>query len=180
MRSLTRNVLVLSAAALLSLPPMGVDAQDRDAEGLEVFGEADYGWKLETLDGEALTLEAYADRVVFINMWATWCGPCVRELPTIEALKESLTDSDVEFLLVSPEEAAPVEAFLRRYGFDLPVLLEAQDMPEGFGLRALPTTFVVDRQGRIVLRHQGIADWDSDEVRAFLRYLDGVSLGDTP
>ena len=77
----------------------------------------------------------------------------------------------VSFLLVSPEEPKQVARFLQLHQFSLPAFLEAQEMPESFGLEALPTTFVVDRQGRIVLKHRGAADWDLDEVRAFLRAL---------
>lgn len=141
--------------------------------GLAVHGRADYDWTLRRLDGERVQLEAYRGRVLFINMWASWCTPCVAEMGSIQRLRDSLRDSGVEFLLVSPEEAEPVERFLRRYGYDLPVLLEAEEMPAVFGLRALPTTFVVDRAGNIVLKHRGAAEWDNGSMRAFLRTLGG-------
>ena len=132
---------------------------------------AEYDWALRTLNGDPVRLDAYEGEVLFLNMWASWCGPCVREMAGIQALMGSLAGEDVTFLLVTPEGPEPVRTFLRRYGYELPILLEAQEMPEAFRLRALPTTFVVDRRGRIVLRHRGATDWDSDEVRAFLRYL---------
>jgi thiol-disulfide isomerase/thioredoxin len=135
---------------------------------VEVVGEADFRWRLKTLEGTSISLEAFRGRVLFINMWATWCGPCVQELASIQALVESMKDSGVAFLLVSPEDPEPVQRFLRVHGYDLPAYLEVQEMPPAFGLRALPTTFVVDRQGRIVLRHRGAADWDQDAVRSFL------------
>lgn len=142
-----------------------------DPARLVVHGGADYDWTLRKLDGERLRLDAYRGRVLFINMWASWCTPCVAEMGSIARLRESLRGTGVEFLLVSPEEPEPVERFLRRYGYDLPVLLEAEEMPAAFGLRALPTTYVVDRSGNIVLKQRGAADWDSDAVRGFLQAL---------
>lgn len=142
-----------------------------DPEGLMVYGRADYTWTLRTLEGERVPLEKYRGRVLFINMWASWCLPCVAEMESIQQLRDSLRGSEVEFLLVSPEEAEPVERFLKRYGYALPVFLEAGEMPEAFGLRALPTTYVVDRSGNIVLKHRGATDWDDAAVRAFLSRL---------
>lgn len=139
--------------------------------GLTVHGRADYDWTIQTPAGERVRLEAYRGRVLFINMWASWCAPCVAEMGSIQRLHHSLRDTEVEFLLVSPEQPEPVERFLRRYGYDLPVFLEAGEMPAAFGLRALPTTFVVDRSGNIVLKHRGAADWDDNAVRAFLQSL---------
>jgi thiol-disulfide isomerase/thioredoxin len=138
-----------------------------------VLGQADYDWGLRTPGGEPLELEAFRGRVLFINMWASWCAPCVAEMASIERLRTSLAGSGVEFLLVSPEDPAPVERFMKRYGYDLPVLLEVDRMPAAYDLRALPTTWVVDRAGNVVLKHRGATDWDRDAVRAFLRSLAG-------
>lgn len=138
-----------------------------------VYGQADYDWALRTLDGRPVRLEDHRGQVLFINMWASWCTPCVAEMEGIERLRHSLRGMDVEFLLVSPEDAEPVERFLKRYGYDLPIFLEIDPIPEAFGLRALPTSYVVDREGKIVLRHRGAADWDQDAIRAFLRSLAG-------
>ncbi|MFW6330103.1 MAG: TlpA family protein disulfide reductase [Gemmatimonadota bacterium] len=140
----------------------------------DTVGRADYAWPLETLDGETVRLSAYRGDVLVIHMWATWCAPCVAELATFRRLVRSMEDSDVRFLFVSPEDPEPVRRFLRLYGYQgLPVYLEGRPMPEAYGLEALPTTWIVDRHGRIVLKHRGTADWDSDRVRRFLLRLSG-------
>ncbi len=136
-----------------------------------VHGQADYHWTLQTLGGQQVELDAYRGRVLFINMWASWCTPCVAEMANLERLRHSLQGDEIEFLLISPEAPEPVERFVKRYGYDLPILLEVDKMPAAFGLRALPTTYVVDRAGNIVLAHRGAANWDQDVVRAFLRSL---------
>jgi len=133
---------------------------------------ADFDWKLRPLRGPETTLDAFRGKLLFINMWATWCGPCVRELGSIQRLVREFADTEVAFLLVSPEEPRTVEAFLRRYSYgDLPVFLEIQEMPSAFGLEALPTTYVVDREGRIALKHRGALEWDDPTVGEFLRAL---------
>lgn len=169
-RTLGSLLLLLPACAS---PGGGVESPAAPAASgdLVVHGPADYDWTLRTLDGERVRLEAYRGRVLFINVWASWCLPCVAEMGSIQRLRDSLRHSEVEFLLVSPEAPEPVERFLRRYAYDLPVFLEVGEMPEAFGLRALPTTFVVDRSGDIVLKHRGATDWDQDAVRAFLHAL---------
>ena len=135
-------------------------------------GMADFRWVLRTLDDRVVQLEDYRGRVLFVNLWATWCPPCIEELASIQALADSLAgEAGVAFLAVSPERRGPVERFVKRRGLTVPVYLESTRMPGAYGLRALPTTFVIDRQGRIVLAHRGAAHWDTARMRAFLREL---------
>lgn len=132
---------------------------------------ADYDWALRDMDGGTFLLERYRGRPLVLNVWATWCAPCVAELASLERLAESLSGVGVEVLVVSPEPAARVRSFLRRHGYRLPAAVEDQRMPASFGLRALPTTYVIAADGRIVLSHRGAADWDRPEVRRLIRRL---------
>ncbi len=131
----------------------------------------DYSWRMRALDGRTVALEEFRGRVVFLNVWATWCRPCVAELASIQAAADSLAGDDVVFLLVAPEGRRSVERFVRRRGLRLPVLLEHDPIPALFGLRAIPTTYVVGRDGRIALRHRGAAAWDAPAAIAALRSL---------
>lgn len=142
-----------------------------DAQQPELRARADYAWTLRTLDGEAVSLERYRGRPLFLNVWATWCAPCLAELESIQRLAARAEAGGVAFLLVSPEEPEVVDRFRRRFRLSLPVLVEGTRMPAGWRLRALPTTWIVDAAGRIMLRHQGAADWDRAEVAALLRAL---------
>ncbi|MFP3948788.1 MAG: TlpA family protein disulfide reductase [Longimicrobiales bacterium] len=142
-----------------------------DVAELDVFGDADFGWRIRPLDGEPTTLEAFRGRILFINLWASWCRPCVREMASIERLRDRVADTDVEFLIVAAEDERPVRRFIRRHSYDLPIYLEEQRIPPAFGLIGLPTTWVVDHEGRIVLLRHGEAVWDTDDVEAFLRSL---------
>ena len=163
--------LALAAMACLAGGACASTSTSSRSSGTATPGHADYGWTLRTLTGERVDLEAYRGRVLFINMWATWCPPCVAELASIGRLRDSLRTTDTAFLLVSPEQPEPVAAFMKRYRYDLPVFLEETPLPDAFDLRALPTTYIVDRAGNIVVRHRGAADWDREPVRELLRSL---------
>jgi|GEM_PF-2417933 len=169
--------LLLTAASAAWVTPAACMAQAVTTEtpsavyDVEVYGQADYDWTIRPLDDDEIELEAFKGKVLFINLWASWCTPCIREMETIEGLKDRLADTDVEFLIVAPEGERPVRRHLRRYAYDLPIYLEVDRMPVAFGLRGLPTSWVVDRDGRILLLRHGEAIWDTDEVEAFIRVV---------
>lgn len=174
-RPLARAGVVFLVALAAALAPLGAApalAQIPDeGEGVRILGRADFDWPLETLDGRRFSLEEFRGQVVVINAWATWCPPCVSELASFQALQDSLADSGVRFLFVTDESAEQVRRFLRGRRLELPVARERRRMPAAFGLRGLPTTWVVDREGSIVLRRDGAAHWDTPEMERFLRYL---------
>lgn len=141
---------------------------------LRSYGDADYRWSLESLAGDTLTLARFRGKVMFINVWATWCPPCIAELESIERLAASLresADSSIAMLLVTPERRATVAPFARRRALATPVYLERKRTPAAWRLFGLPTTYIVAPDGRIVLSHRGATRWDTDQVRDFLRVL---------
>lgn len=156
-------LLVLGQSPALSGQTRGAD--------LTVLGHADYGWTIRPLGGEPIELEAFRGDVLMINLWASWCTPCVREMETIERLARRLADTEARFLIVAAEGERAVRRHLRRYSYDLPIYLEVDPIPPRFGLRGLPTSWIVDRQGRILARHHGEAVWDTHEVESFVRSL---------
>lgn len=133
-----------------------------------VAQNADWSWRLRDLDGREVTLEQWRGQVLFVNVWATWCPPCVAELSSIERLAKSLDGQGVTFLLVSPEPARRVRRFLAGRGYDLPMYVEASRMPRTFGLVGVPATWIIDRNGQVVLQRHGAARWDQAPVRDFL------------
>jgi len=127
-------------------------------------------WPVTDLDGNELDLADVPERIVFVNMWATWCGPCVVEMPSIENLATAFEDEDMAFLIVSSEPHATVAPFVEEQGWDLPVYTTKQ-VPPVFQTHAIPTTFVLDDGRRIVLSHVGSASWDDDSSFAFFDEL---------
>ena len=159
---------------MLSVSPVGAQNSAGTSDDFEVFGLADFDWEIRALNGEVTTLREFEGEVLFINVWASWCTPCIREMETIESLQERVQDTGIRFLIVAAEGEGPVQRHLRRYPYELPIYLEEERMPAAFGLRGLPTSWVVDRDGRIVLLRHGEAVWDTDEVEAFLRAVAAV------
>lgn len=130
---------------------------------------------LEDGQGNLLGLDAFAGRVVVLNLWATWCPPCVRELPTLAALQAAFDPADVVVVALAVERAefVTLRAFLDELGADNLHLLRNPDMAaaRALGAQGLPVTLVIDRDGRERFRHAGYADWSTDAVVAALRAL---------
>ncbi|MCC7053947.1 MAG: TlpA family protein disulfide reductase [Gemmatimonadaceae bacterium] len=153
---------------LVLLPvPSRLRAQAVPAES----GSGALSWQLLTPDGRPASLAGLRGRVIVVNSWATWCEPCVAELASFRALRRAIPDSGLAFAMIAPQRAAPVQAFVRRRAPGLPVYLEAAPPPAVYGFEMVPTTWIIDRSGRIVERHRGAADWNTAPVRARLRAL---------
>ena len=118
--------------------------------------------KLKTLDGDDLALDQYKGKALLINFWATWCRPCIKEMPSIEKASQALKDENIEFLLVSNEPRAQIKSFARshRYKFNYAQL----DMPLAqLNIQGLPTTYIINTQGELVFTEMGARDWNSEE-----------------
>ena len=135
------------------------------------YGEAEPTWTLHTLTGESVKLADYRGKVVFVNFWATWCGPCILEMPSIQRLQDKMKDSPVVFLLISDEDAGTIGTFLKKKPWTMQSLRGDGNPPSVFRSNGIPATFVVDPSGMVVYRHLGAARWDADVVVTFLRGL---------
>jgi peroxiredoxin len=118
-------------------------------------------FRLQALDGRVVSLSDFRGKVVMVHFWATWCPPCVDELPTIEKLHRTIADKDFQLLAVSVDDGAPeVAAFLKKNKMDLPVLLDPGRKTAGhYGTYKFPETYIVDRQGVVRLKVIGPRDW---------------------
>lgn len=129
---------------------------------------------LNNLAGEKVDVALLRGKVVVINFWATWCGPCKVEWPSLVALQASLAqDKNLVFLSVDLSEPyGVVRAFLSDNPANFPVLLDADGVTGNtWGIQTLPTTVIIDKEGRIVAGKTGIYAWDKPEVLAGLRQL---------
>ena len=128
-------------------------------------------------DGAARTLADYAGHGVVLNLWATWCPPCVAEMPALDRLARELRAERVAVLALSSDRggAAVVERFYKERGIrDLAVLLDPRgEASRALGARGLPTTLVIDRKGRERVRVEGPADWAAPASVGVIRELVG-------
>ena len=126
-------------------------------------------------DGEGNRIDAANQRgkVVFVNFWATWCPPCIAEMPSIEKLYRQFKDDDrVVFVLADVDrQYEKSKRFMDRRNLKLPVHLPTGQIPAEWLGRSIPTTLILDKQGRIVARHEGMADYSRTEVADFIRAL---------
>ena len=135
-------------------------------------------------DGKDIDLSAYRGRVVLLNFWATWCAPCIREMPSLDMLHERLGGKSFAVVAVSIDRMgyAKIAPFLRRIRVTkLHIYLDkTSTLYRKFGVQALPTTFVIDRQGRVRGYLEGPTEWDSKAARRLIRFYIDQAPGGKP
>ncbi len=131
-------------------------------------------FQLWNLNGDPVTLSGYQGRVVMLNFWATWCGPCRVEMPAMEVLYQQINRKDFEILAISTDAqgAAVTRPFRDSMGLSFPILHDS-DFRVGvtYGTRTLPMTFLVNRRGIITHRIFGARDWQSPEALQMIQAL---------
>lgn len=128
---------------------------------------------LPDLSGKVMKMQDLRGKVVLLNLWATWCPPCVEEMPTLQALAKKMAGRDFVLLAVSQDEQPKVVGrWIAERGFTFPVLLDERgQVGADLGVTGYPETFIVDRQGQIVHHHVGYRDWSESGIVAALEGL---------
>jgi peroxiredoxin len=172
------TALVVVAAGLVWLGWL-----NRDRFAPVDIGSRAPDFTLPDLAGRQISLSDLRGRVVLLNLWATWCPPCVEEMPSLQQLQDRLGAEGLSVVAISVD-AAPgtpgpfgepggdVEAFAREFGIEFTILLDpAAGVQRRYNVTGLPTTFLIDREGRVVERVLGARDWDSAPMAARIRQL---------
>ncbi|MEN8106642.1 MAG: TlpA disulfide reductase family protein [Pseudomonadota bacterium] len=131
------------------------------------------GITLQDLDHRAHTLADYRGKVVLVNFWASWCVPCITEMPGMQRLADTLTDQPFEILAVNVSDTEDrIREFLRRMNLRLTILVDHNgDTFKAWQGKVLPASFLLDRSGRIRYRVIGPLEWDSEEVGKIIEAL---------
>ncbi|MET3500257.1 thiol-disulfide isomerase/thioredoxin [Mucilaginibacter rubeus] len=124
--------------------------------------------------GNTISLSTLKSKVVFINYWATWCPPCIAEMPKVNELyKKFRNDPKVAFLLVDVDNDLPkAKNFMLKNNYDLPLYIQMSNVPGTLLDGTIPTTLVFDKEGMLIYKHSGAADYSSEEFEKFMRNLD--------
>ena len=136
---------------------------------------ADYSWPVSDLNGKSVNLADFKGQVVFLNIWATWCPPCVGEMPSIDRLaaNPALQGKPITVMAISVgEDLATVQSFVEHRGLkSVKVLTTSAPPPNVFATDGIPATFLIAPDGKIVKSHIGGRDWDGPEVVSALEEL---------
>ncbi|MGH7232299.1 MAG: TlpA family protein disulfide reductase [Nitrospiraceae bacterium] len=173
---IVRSIPLMIAAITLAICPVTASAANDlySSAGVQqakrVIAPA---FTLPTMDGRTIDSTDLRGKVVLINFWATWCGPCKEEMPAMDRLREAFPATDFALLAVTADQQQQaITTFAKGLGLSFPILLdETKDVTVAFGVRGLPTTVIIDRQGNLVGRAIGPRRWDGPDMIALLKDL---------
>lgn len=123
--------------------------------------------ELIDLEGNTIALDELEGKAVFLNLWATWCRPCIAEMPSIEEAYRELKDDGYVFLAASYEDPEKIREFASKQDFTFPFVHLKTDM-QALGVQSIPTTYIYNESGEVVARIIGSREWDSPEIMAKL------------
>jgi len=130
----------------------------------------DTDWQLEGLNTQNINLNELDDEVVFISFWATWCAPCIAEMPSMQKLYVDYKDK-VRFLFVTNEDWQTVSKFYDKKEYDFPTYNQLEKEPTELEVSTIPSTFIIDKNNKIVVDKRGPANWNSTSIRNLLDKL---------
>lgn len=129
-----------------------------------------YDWQLVDVNGKEFNFGTAKGKVILVNFWATWCPPCIAEMPSLQDLYNDYGDK-IEFIFVAQDKTKKVTSFMKRKGYNLPVYYPKSEAPRLLTAKSIPTTYIIDKEGRIIVAQTGAADWNSEEVRKVIDSL---------
>ncbi|HAT66103.1 MAG TPA: thiol-disulfide oxidoreductase [Flavobacteriaceae bacterium] len=174
------TILLLVLVALLFIPQTGMPIKvffnrlisfspsEINVEKRETIHNFD--WQLEDLEGTNINFNQSEGKVTLVNFWATWCPPCVAEMPSLQNLYDEYRGA-VDFYFVSLESPETLEKFIQKKGYRLPIYIPQEQLPDGLETNSFPTTYLISKNGEIVIDKVGAADWDSEKTKAIIEKL---------
>jgi thiol-disulfide isomerase/thioredoxin len=149
-------------------------AIDIDPEANVTAQNFHYDFSVRELEGRVIDVNAFKGKVIFLNMWATWCGPCRAEMPSIQQLYDSIDHEQVAFIMLSldfDENRPKVIRYVKERSFTFPVYQPATPLPDQLQVPSIPTTFVIGKDGKVKMKKVGTANYSTEKFRLFLEEL---------
>jgi len=161
------NVSVYTTTALMKTGALDVSTDTHPSE--EQFN---YNFTIKDLQGNPVDFNQFKGKTVFLNLWATWCGPCRAEMPSIQSLYEKVDKNKVVFVMLDWfEDAKKTSKYIDGKKFTFPVYLVNNDVPEQLNVSSIPTTFVISPSGEIATKKMGTTNYDTEKFKNFLEGL---------
>src|SRR6187200_450727 len=134
----------------------------------------DYNFKVKDLNGTVIDFKTFKGKTIFLNVWATWCGPCRVEMPSIQKLYDKINRDEIVFIMLAVDDRKSfdkVVTYVKEKEFTFPVYVPHEFLPDQLMVKTIPTTFVVNPQGKIATQETGTANYDTEEFKSFLEGL---------
>ena len=164
------GISFIANSALMKTGALDIDPE-QTATAAENFN---YDFKVRDLNGKTMEIRDLKGKVIFINLWATWCGPCRVEMPSIQNLYNSVDKEKVAFVMLSldQENAHPkIVQYIQDKQFTFPVYQPASPLPKLLRVNTIPSTFIIGADGKVKSKKTGTANYDTDELREFLKEI---------
>lgn len=177
------NIIFIVVLALVVIPQTRKPIQVFLNKGLALFSPSvidtedrvqltNYNWDLMDENNSQLNLNAFKGKVVVINFWATWCPPCIAEMDSLEELYQMFSENpEVEFLFVTSDPLEKIKTFKEKENYTFPVYRQITKEPEAFNVSSIPRTFILDKEGTIVVDKTGASNWSSEKVMKLIEDL---------
>jgi len=167
--------IVIVLIGLLSLPIAISDQDEESTNKPPRRGAQAPDFTLPDLSGRLVTLSDLKGKVIFLNFWAIWCAPCRWELSSMETIYKEYRDKGFEMLAVNvgDESIEKIKKWARRYSLTFPILKDGEELPvsEAYRTNSIPTTFIIDKNGKIAEIVRGAREWNKEDVRSMLDSL---------
>lgn len=180
-KSKIKNIIFFVLVGLLLIPQTRLPIKVMLHKSLALFSPSiidtskqnvieNYNWILENKNGAALNFEEARGKVILINFWATWCPPCIAEMPSMQLLYDDYKDK-IEFVFVSNESFSVINEFMDKNEYTFEVFNSITKYPEDFDVSSIPRTFLIDKKGNMVIDKVGAANWNSKKTRKIIDEL---------
>ena len=132
-------------------------AKDKLKTKLLAVGATAPDWELSDADGQVQTLAQYRGKIVVLDFWATWCGPCAEMMPQMQKLHEKYKDRGVTVFGVSSWEKNDPTILMKEKHYTYGLLLKGEEITDQYGVGTLPAVYIIGPDGRVIYRHEGVA-----------------------
>ncbi len=153
----TRGLMQIFLTRIFSFSPTTIAVEKRPAI-------QSYNWKLHGVNTESINFESTKGKVILLNFWATWCPPCIAEMPSLQDLYDDYKDK-VAFIFLSNEVDEDLYKFMNQKSYEYPIYRSLSEYPKPLVSKSIPGTYLIDKKGNIVIDKVGAANWNSDKVR---------------